>query len=117
MKSMLLACAALVALTSVAPAQNLPTLSQFLGQCFRDGQVCRQKLKDYVGASVSQKTMCLPPDVSQKEAAGEMLQWLRDDESHPAALNDAPYDDALYEATQKLYPCAPRPQEQPPAQQ
>jgi hypothetical protein len=114
MRKLLLACAAVAALVSAAPAQNLPTLTQFLGQCFRDGQMCRQKIKDYVNAAVSQNSMCLPKDVSVNTAVGEMLHWLRDDTTHPASLDEQPFDDALYEASKKLYPCAPPPETPPP---
>ncbi len=114
MKKMLLACAAMVALTSAASAQDVPTLSKFLSECFRDGNVCRLKMKDYVNAAVSQKSMCLPKDVSVNEAISEMLHWLRADDTHPASLNDQAYDDAIYEASQKLYPCAPPPPPPPP---
>lgn len=113
MKKVLLVCVAVVALTPVISAQNLPTLTQFLSECFRDSRICHMKLKDYVNASVSQKTMCLPNDVSVNDAADEMLHWLRAEDAHPASFYDAPYDDGLYAATQKLYPCAPRPDQQP----
>jgi dGTP triphosphohydrolase len=112
MKRMLLACVTVAAFAEAAPAQDLPTLSRFLITCSRESEACRVKMKDYVRAAVSQHSMCLPKDVSDREAISEILDWLRDDNTHPESLNDAPYDDAIYAATQKLYPCEP-PQEQP----
>ena len=109
MKKLLLAFAAVVALASAAPAQDLPPLSKFLSTCFREGNTCRMNVKDFVTAAVSQNSMCLPKDVSVTDATSEILHWLRADDTHPASLNDTPYDDAIYEATQKLYPCAPPP--------
>ncbi len=117
MKKFLLACAAMAALASAASAQDVPTLSKFLSECFRDGNVCRMKMKDYVNAAVSQKSMCLPKDVSVNEAAAEILRWLRADDTHPASLNDQAFDDAIYAATLKLYPCAPPPPAPPPPPQ
>lgn len=119
MKKLLWACAAVAALAvaAPAPAQNLPTLSQFLSNCYRDNGQCRIKLKDYVHAGVAQNIICLPKDVSEGDAAYEMLHWLRDEKTHPAALNDGPFDDGLYEAATKLYPCAPPPADQPAPQQ
>ena len=64
------------------------------------------KLKDYVTAANAQKSICLPKDVSTGEGASAVLRWLRSDDTHPATLNDSPFDDALYEASTKLYPCA-----------
>ena len=115
MRKVLLACAVLGAAALLpAPAQELPTLSQFLSNCYRDGTACRAKLKDYVRAGVQQNIICLPKDVSEGEAAGEILSWLRSDDKHPAALNDGPFDDGLYAASTKLYPCAPPPPPPPP---
>lgn len=115
MKKVVLACAAIGALAVAAPAQDLPTLSQFLSNCYRDNAACRTKLKDYVRAGTQQHIICLPEDTSESEAASEMLRWLRDEKTHPATLNDGPFDDGLYEAATKLYPCAaPEPPPPPP---
>lgn len=114
MKKVFLACAVLGALSVAAPAQELPTLSQFLSSCYRDSAQCKSKLKDYVRAGTQQNIICLPKDVSESEASSEMLRWLRDATTHPAALNDGPFDDALFEASTKLYPCAPPPPPPPP---
>ncbi len=114
MKKMVLGCAAAAALMLVAaPAQDVPKLSEFLLSCGRDNAACKLKLKDYVTAATSQKSICLPKDVSINDGVSAILRWLRSDDTHPAALRDEPYDDALYEASTKLYPCAPPPE--PPA--
>ncbi|MDR3528058.1 MAG: hypothetical protein P4L57_12350 [Rhizomicrobium sp.] len=117
MKKMVLGCAATAALLLVAaPAQDVPKLSEFLLSCSRDSSACRMKLKDYVTAAVTQKSICLPKDVSVNEGGGDILRWLRSDDTHPAAMRDEPFDDALYEAATKLFPCAPPPPpEAPPA--
>lgn len=92
-----------------ASAQDLPKLSDFLSKCARDSATCRTKVKDFVTASVSQKSICLPKDVSVYDAVSETLRWVKASDTHAPALNDAPFDDGLYEATTKLYPCAPEP--------
>lgn len=119
MKKIFVVCAAAAVLVTAAPAQDLPKLSEFLASCYRDNAVCRGKLKDYINAGETQKIICRPADVSINEATGEMLRWLRSDENYPAALKDAPYDDALFEAAKKLYPCKedvpPPPPPPPPA--
>jgi hypothetical protein len=122
MKKILVACVALAAVFAAAPAQNLPKLSEFLSSCYRDSGACRTKLKDYVNAADSQKIICRPKDASVSDAVSEMLRWLRTEENYPATLKDAPFDDALYEAATKLYPCKaetppPTPVEPPPAEQ
>lgn len=90
-----------------AGAQDVPALKDFLANCSRDSSECRLRLKDYVTAANAQKSLCLPKDGSVREAGSEILRWLRSDAA--AALTDKPYDDALYEASLKLYPCAPAP--------
>ena len=114
MKNILVVCAAAAVLVTAAPAQDLPKLSEFLSGCFRDSTSCRGKLKDYIFAAESQKIICRPKDVSVNEASGEMLRWLRSEENYPAALRDGPYDDALFEAAKKLYPCKQEPPPPPP---
>lgn len=125
MKKMVWGCATAAAFLFVAaPAQEVPKLSEFLLTCSRDSSACKLKLKDYVTAANSQKSICLPQDVSTTEAAGALLRWLRSDDT-PAALKDAPFDDGLYEGATKLYPCvaavpppeapAAPPTDQPPA--
>lgn len=125
MKKILVACAAVVAFSVAAPAEGLPKLSDFLSSCYRDNGACRVKLKDYINAGETQKIICRPEGTSVNEAVSEMLSWLRKDENYPAALKDQPFDDGLYEASQKLYPCKPvepppppppAPAEAPPAQ-
>ena len=118
MKKVFWACVAVLALAAPAPAQELPKLSEFLSGCYRDNTACMQKIKNYVEAAKSQKIICLPADVSVREAAGEMLSWLRKDANVPASLSNAPFDDGLYEASTKLYPCKseePQPPVPPPA--
>jgi hypothetical protein len=105
MNKVLLACAAAAALLSAAPAEDLPKLSEFLTSCYRDNGVCMQKIKNYVEAAKGQKIICLPEDTSVREAANATLSWLRKDENYPASLSAQPFDDGLYEATVKLYPC------------
>jgi hypothetical protein len=104
MKKMFWACTTAVVLTVAASAEDLPKLSDFLSSCYRDNGACQQKIKDYVVASTSQHIICLPQDVSVREAASETLRWLRKDENS-ASLRDQPFDDGLYEASTKLYPC------------
>lgn len=118
MNKVLLACAAAAAMLSAAPAEDLPKLSEFLTTCYRDNAACMQKIKNYVEAAKSQKIICLPEDTTVREAANETLSWLRKEENYPAALKDQPFDDGLYEATSKLYPCKsaePQPPVPPPA--
>lgn len=120
MKKLLLVCVASIAVTTVAPAQNLPKLSEFLTSCYRDRRSCETKINDYVRAADQQKVICLPEDVSVRDAARETLYWLRKDENTPAELMNAPYDDGLYKAILTLYPCKPvepPPPEPPPAGQ
>lgn len=120
MKNILLACAACAAIAVAAPAQELPTLSQFLSGCYRDSGACKLKLKDYVTAAQSQKNICIPAGTSVNEAVSETLRWLRSDETHKQTLNDGPFDDGLFAATTTLYPCkeeAPPPPPAPPADQ
>ncbi len=124
MKKVLLASVAVVAMTAMsapAPAQDLPKLSEFLTTCYRDNTACIQKIKSYVDAAKTQKFICVPDDISTREAAGATLRWLRAEENYPAALREQPFDDGLYEATTKLYPCkteaTPPPPVPPPAEQ
>lgn len=119
MKKILLACAAAAVWAMPAPAQSMPKLSDFLAGCYRDSGACRVKLKDYIVAGETQKILCRPKDVSVSEAVSDMLRWLRSDETHPASLNDQPFDDGLYEAAIKLFPCqqeAAPPPPPPPAE-
>jgi hypothetical protein len=117
MKKMVLGCAAAAGLLFVAaPAQNVPKLSEFLLACTRDNAPCKLKLKDYVTAANTQKSICLPKGTSINEGAGELLRWLRSDDTPAAQMKDQPFDDALYEGATKLYPCAPpEPPVAPPA--
>jgi len=122
MKKAVLGCFAVAAMVFsvpqtmfVASAQDLPKLSEFLAKCYRDSASCKNRTKDFVAASVSQKSICLPKDVSINEAVSETLRWVKAEDTHPAAMNDAPYDDALYAATTKLYPCEPPVAEPAPA--
>lgn len=120
MKKILLALVAGAAMVTVASAQGLPTLSQFLSGCYRDSGACKLKLKDYVTAAQAQKNICIPDGTSINEAVNETLRWLRADDKHPPALNDGPFDDGLFAATTTLYPCkeeAPPPPPPPPADQ
>jgi hypothetical protein len=108
MKKVLLAsvaAAAMAAILAPAPAEDLPKLSEFLTSCYRDNGSCVQKVKSYVDAAKNQKFICVPEDVSTREAASETLHWLRTEENYPASLREQPFDDGLYEATTKLYPC------------
>jgi hypothetical protein len=104
MKKVLLACAAVAAMAVAAPAEELPKLSEFLSSCYRDNGACQQKIKNYVEAAKNQHIICLPQDVSVREAASETLSWLRKDEN-TTSLDQQPFDDGLYAATTKLYPC------------
>jgi hypothetical protein len=120
MKKVLWAFAAAAVLAVAAPAEELPKLSEFLSSCYRDNGTCQQKLKDYVLAAKNQHIICLPEDTSVRGAASEALSWLRKEENYPASLKDQPFDDGLYEATTKLYPCKteepPPPPVPPPAE-
>jgi hypothetical protein len=116
MKKILLACAACAALVTAAPAQELPKLSSFLSMCYRDSTTCRAKLRDYINAADTQKSICRPADQSVSEAVGDMLSWLRSDDKHDASITDAPYDDAFWAAASTLWPCTqpePVPEPQP----
>lgn len=113
MKAMWLGCAAaVVLLLPAAQAQDVPKLRDFLMSCSRDSGPCKVKLKDYVTAANAQKIICLPKDVSINEAAGDVLRWLRSDVAEP--MKESPFDDALFEAATKLYPCAANPVPPPP---
>lgn len=114
MKKVMWACAAAAVLAVAAPAEELPKLSEFLTSCSRDNGACQQKIKDYVQAAKTQHIICLPEDVSVRGAAGEALSWLRKEENYPASLKDQPFDDGLYEATTKLYPCKAAEEPPPP---
>ncbi|GAA0548769.1 hypothetical protein FHS83_001035 [Rhizomicrobium palustre] len=104
MKTFLIASAALsVVLLASASAQSIPTLSEYLTACTRDTTTCRLKMKDYVVNALAAKVICLPKNVSETDAGSEMLSWLRS--SAADKLSKEPYDDALYEAAVKLYPC------------
>lgn len=118
MKKVFWACVAAIALTASAPAEELPKLSEFLLSCYRDNTTCMQKIKNYIEAAKSQKMICLPSDLSVREAALDTLSWLRKDANVPESLSNAPFDDGLYEASTKLYPCKseePQPPVPPPA--
>ena len=121
MKKVLLASAAVAAMFAAAPAEDLPNLSVFLTSCYRDNGACFQKIKSYVDAAKNQKFICVPEDVSTREAANATLDWLRSESNYPASLREQPFDDGLYEATTKLYPCktdaVPPPPVPPPAEQ
>jgi len=114
MKKMWLGCAATLLLVFPAQAQDVPKLRDFLMSCSRDSGPCKLKLKDYVTAANAQKIICLPKDVSINEASGDVLRWLRSDTAEP--LKEAPFDDALFDAVTKLYPCAANPVPPPPAE-
>lgn len=116
MNKMLLASVAAAVLMTAAPAQEIPTLSQFLLNCSRDNAVCRRKLSDYVTAAKTQNIICLPQGTSIGEAASSTLSWLRSDEAD--SMKNGPFDDALYAGTTKLFPCksaTPQPPVPPPA--
>lgn len=121
MKKVLLAAAAVAAMSAAAPAEELPKLSEFLTSCYRDNGACLTKIKNYVEAAKSQKIICLPEDTSLREASSDTLRWLRAAGNYPPSLSDQPFDDGLYEATSKLYPCkteaTPPPPVPPPADQ
>ena len=124
MKKVLLASVALAAMAAMgaaASAQDLPKLSEFLASCYRDNTACTQKIKTYVEAAKNQNFICVPGDVATWEAASATLRWLRNQANYPASLNDQPFDDGLYEATTKIYPCkteaTPPPPVPPPAEQ
>ena len=117
MNKMLLASVAAAVLATAAPAQEIPTLSQFLMNCSRDSGACRIKLKDYVNAAKSQNIICLPEDTSVNQAVSATMTWLRSDEGD--AMKSEPFDDALYAGTTKLFPCksaTPQPPVPPPAE-
>jgi hypothetical protein len=114
MKKVLWASVAVVALSVPAPAEELPKLSEFLTVCYRDNTACMQKIKNYIEAAKSQKIICLPADTSVREAAADTLSWLRKDDNVTPALAASPFDDGLYEATTKLYPCKSEQPAQPP---
>lgn len=105
MKKVFWACLATAALSAAAPAQELPKLSEFLSGCYRDNTACMQKIKNYIEAAKNQKIICLPSDVSIRGASSDTLSWLRKDANVPQSLADQPFDEGLYEATSKLYPC------------
>jgi len=120
MKKIVLACVASFAVISTAQAGELPKLSEFLSSCYRDNESCMTKIRSYVEAAKAQKIICLTDDVSVRDAARSTLRWLREEGNYPASLAELPFDDGLYEATSKLYPCAteepPPPPVPPPAE-
>ena len=114
MKSILTACIALVAFAWAAPAEDLPPLSQFLSQCYRDSTVCRAKLRDYITAADAQKSICRPAGQSVGEASSALLNWLRSDQ-RPAGLEDLAFDEGLWQASSTMWPCKPDAPAAPPA--
>jgi hypothetical protein len=114
MRRILLVAAASAAFIMAAPAQEMPKLSLFLGNCFRDSNACRIKLKDYVVASDTQHIICRPKDMSLNEAAGDMLRWLRDKSANDPAFGATAMDDAFYVASTAMWPCQPPPEPPPP---
>lgn len=110
--------AACAAFAVAAPAQDLPKLSEFLASCARDQTQCSQKIKNYVEAAKTQKIICLPEDVSVREGSSATLSWLRSSDNITDQMRQEPFDDALYAATTKLYPCKseePQPPVPPPS--
>lgn len=107
MKKFLLVCVAGAALMGPAAAADVPTLSQFLMNCDRDVTVCRLKLQDYITASTQQNLICLPKDVSVREASSQTLRWLRDVGTKDDKLYSSSYDDAVWQAISTMWPCKP----------
>jgi hypothetical protein len=114
MKKVLGVMAVLLATATAAPAEELPKLSEFLMSCTRDVTQCSQKVKNYVEAAKNQKLICLPEDVSVREASNATLSWLRSSDNVSEQLRQGPFDDGLYEATNALYPCKSAETAQPP---
>jgi len=101
------AAVTVVAGTGVAAAQDIPTLTQFKTDCYRNSGMCRVKIEDYINAASGQHFICLPDGKSARRVVGDVLDWIRDENNMKNGLADGPYDDGLFEATKVLFPCAP----------
>lgn len=99
--------AAAAAATAMAAAQDIPTLTQFKTDCYRNGGMCRVKIEDYINAASGQHFICLPEGKSARRVVGDVLDWIRDEKNMTNGLAEGPYDDGLFEATKALFPCAP----------
>jgi len=82
------------------------TLSQFMSLCNRDDRVCRAKIGDYIASASLQKYICVPEDLSQRDATSMVMDKLREDHSDPV-LNQNFFEDQAWSAVSTLWPCKP----------
>jgi len=82
------------------------TLSQFMSLCNRDDRVCRAKIGDYIASASLQKYICMPEDLSQRDATSMVMDKLREDRSDPV-LNQNFFEDQAWSAVSTLWPCKP----------
>ena len=107
MKLILAATAAMIAVLigSGAAAEDTRTLSQFLLVCNSSPRTCQANLEDYLRASKDQGFICLPEDLSLRDAAYQELSWLQKEGGADDKLNQGSAEDAQWTAINKLWPC------------
>jgi nitroreductase len=106
MNRIVLAAAAAALLgTGGAGATDTRTLSEFLVVCRSSPRTCHANIEDYLLAARDQGFVCLPQDLSLKDAASEELSWLRNDGAADAALKQGTAEDAQWTAINTLWPC------------
>ena len=107
MKLILAATAATMAVLigSGATAADTRTLSQFILVCNASPRSCQANLEDYLRAAKDQGFVCMPEDLSLKEAADQELSWLRKQGAADDALNQGTAEDAQWAAINALWPC------------
>jgi hypothetical protein len=116
MKKIVLAVAAVLTVlpTDGAGATDTRTLAEFILLCHTSPRVCDANLEDYLRASRDQGFVCLPPDLSLKDAVRTELSWLQKNGAADDKLNQGSAEDAQWTAINALWPCKPPPPEQPP---
>ncbi|MBU6297263.1 MAG: hypothetical protein KJS68_03375 [Alphaproteobacteria bacterium] len=100
-----MAAAVAVLIGSNAIAKETRSLSDFLSDCTRNSEACRENLHDYLLAAKTQGFICLPDDLSIDRAVSQELDWLRDHGNDDAALDNGNAEDAQWAAITTLWPC------------
>ena len=107
MKLIVAATAAMMAVLigSGAAATDTRTLAQFILVCNSSPHICHTNITDYLRAAKDQGFICLPEDLSLREAAYQELGWLRKEGAADDKLNQGSAEDAQWIAINKLWPC------------
>lgn len=87
-------------------AEDTRTLAKFLSSCNGDWKTCRDNLHDYTYAASSQGMICMPKDLSMKEAVSQEFDWLRNVGAQKEEINSGNVEDAEWAAVSTLWPCA-----------